>query len=109
MLGKIPPVSFILRQVMLYFFLLTLLLLLLFVLGNLQAFQGETQKMLLFLIDKTTIVFLFTSILLIPIFILEGILYKTFPVRFFLFTILTILFLGSIQFFLKFLSSFLRI
>lgn len=94
---------------MIYFFLFSLLLLLLFVLGNLQAFQGETQKMLLFLIDKATLIFLFASVLLIPILVLEAFLYKTFPVRFFIFTILTILILGSIQIFLKILSSFLRI
>lgn len=94
---------------MLYFFLLSLLLIVMFVLGNLQEFQGRTQRLLFFLIDKTTLIFLFAAALLLGILILEGVLYKTFPVRSFVFTILTILLLGSIQLLLKFLGSFLRL
>ena len=85
------------------------MLLLLFVIGNLQAFQERTQVMLLQLIDKASLVFMLLSLLTLVLLILEAFLYKTFPVVLFFTTIVTILMLGGIHFFLQFLTGFLQL
>ena len=85
------------------------MLILLFVIGNLQSFQERTQIMLLQLIDQVSLIFLLLSILTLAIQVLEAFLYKSFPVVLFFITIVTILFLGGIHFFLQFLSGFLQL
>lgn len=85
------------------------MLLLLFIIGNLQAFQEKTQIMLLHLIDRASLVFLLLSLLTLVLQILEAILYKTFPAVLFFTTIVTILILGGIHFFLQFLTGFLQL
>jgi len=109
MMKKRLPVSFFLGQGIIYGLLLFIIEFILFLIGNLQTFQDATQELLLFLMDWTLLILLFTSTLSILIMLLEVFLYRRFPLFFFILTLLTLPLVGGIQFFLKFLSGFLRL
>lgn len=109
MVKKRLPVSFLLGQVIIYGLLVFIVEFILFLIGNFQNFQDVTQELLFILMDKTLLILMFSSILTILIMILEAFLYKGFPLFFFILMILTLPLVAGIQFFLKFLSGFLRL
>jgi len=61
--GKYRTFSFYIRQVLLYLFFINLLLLFFFLLGNFQGFQDSTQSLILKVLEKSSLIYLFLAFL----------------------------------------------